>query len=262
MHPLLIEFGSWGLPAYGALVAVGYLAGILWLKSQIRFLKLTEDDFWLLIYLLFFGAVAGGKILYVAVEYRAFLSGEIHFFRDFRYGFIFFGGFFGVLLMGLVAQRRLKLDYLAAADYFSVALPLGHAIGRLGCLAAGCCYGKPTSLPWGLALGGHPASTTPEALWGRALHPTQIYESLGNFGIFLFLLYCVLPRIQKGKIAEGTAFFGYIALYSVLRFGVEMFRGDERGLLAGLATSQWISLAAAAVAGALILKRGVYRHGK
>lgn len=258
MHPVLVDFGVFAIPSYGALVAAGYLTGIFWLKANIRYMNLSEDGFWDLIYYLFFGAIAGGKILYILVEYRQFLSGQLGFFRDFRYGFVFFGGVLGSLAMGLFARRRLKFDIWAVYDYFATALPLGHAIGRLGCLASGCCYGRPTGMPWGLSLGGHPASTTPHELWGIPLHPTQIYEALGNVGIFLFLRFGLLPRIQKKELVTGTACLAYAVLYFLLRFLVENFRGDDRGMLAGLATSQWLALTGLAIAGFFIHKRGIY----
>lgn len=261
MHPILFSFGSFHIAAYGVFVAAAYLMGILWLKSQIRWMGLTEDEFWLLAYYLFFGAIAGGKLMFMAVEYKAFLSGALRPIRDFRYGFVFFGGLLGSAAMCFLAQRKLKFDYLAVADYFGVALPMGHALGRLGCLGAGCCYGRPTSLPWGIALGGNPASSTPRALWGIALHPTQVYESLANLAIFLFLWKRVLPRVQRKELVAGTVFLGYVALYSAARFAVEFYRYDDRGAtLPPLSISQWVSLAGLAVACGLLARRGVRRR--
>src|SRR4051812_46840686 len=127
MHPVLIRLGPLTLSTYGVLVAGAYLTGIVWLKNRIGEMpRMTEDKFWTLIYGLFFGALAGGKLLYVAVEWRAFAAGELGVLRDFRYGFVFFGGFVGALVMGAWLRRRLDLPFLATADYFGVALPLGH----------------------------------------------------------------------------------------------------------------------------------------
>jgi phosphatidylglycerol:prolipoprotein diacylglycerol transferase len=259
MHPVLIDFGFWQLSTYGTLVALGYLTGILWLKSRIKEMRgMDEDKFWFLIYALFFGAVGGGKILYILVSLQDQRWSDIHILRDFRYGFVFFGGFLGSCLVGIWAARRLKLPYLATADYFGAALPMGHAIGRLGCLAAGCCYGKPTELPWGVKLGGSPFSVTPEPLWGIPLHPTQLYESLCNAAIAAFVVSYALPRIRKGRWAAGTGFLAYVILYSIARFAIEFVRGDDRGWsYAGLWVSQWIAIAAALSAAAMIAQRGL-----
>lgn len=258
MHPFLISYGTFHIATYGAFVAAAYLLGVLWLKSQIKWMGLTEDQFWILVYYLFFGAIAGGKLMFMAVEYKAFLSGALHPIKDFRYGFVFFGGLMGSAAMCFLAQKKLRFDYLELADYFGVALPMGHALGRLGCLGSGCCYGSPTSLPWGLALGGHPASTTPRSLWGVPLHPVQVYESLANLAIFMFLWKRVLPRVQRKELVPGTVFLGYVALYSAARFVIEFFRFDDRGAtLPPFSVSQWVSLAGLALAGTLMARRGM-----
>jgi len=144
MFPTLFHFAGIRVATYGVLVAAGYLAGILWLHSHRDDMGMGEDEFWNVIYALFFGAIAGGKILYWIVEWRAFVSGELHPIRDFRYGFVFFGGFLGSVLAGILVRRRGASPFWRPADYFGVALPMGHSIGRLGCLAAGCCIGRPT----------------------------------------------------------------------------------------------------------------------
>lgn len=271
MHPALIALGPVRISTYGFLVALGYLTGILWLKARMLpsaghagLVGLTEDKFWTLIYGLFAGAILGGKLLFMALEWRAYASGELRVFADFRYGFVFFGGLLGSMAVGAVLVRRLKLPYLATADYFGVALPIGHAIGRLGCLAAGCCYGRPTSLPWGVVLGGDPASSTPVEMWGVHLHPTQVYESLANAAIAFFLARRVLPEVERGERPAGSVFLGYVALYSVARFLNEFLRGDDRGgFFLGLSVSQWVGLACLAVSAALLLRlRGRAPAGK
>lgn len=258
MHPILIALGPWHLSTYGAAVAAGYLVSILWLKSQLGPMGLDEKRFWRLIYCVFFGAIAGGKLLYWAVSYRELLDGRLSLVGDFRYGFVFFGGLLGSLAMGWLAKRWMGLDLTALSDYFGVALPFGHAVGRLGCLAAGCCYGRPTQLPWGLALGGDPYCVTPRELWGLPLHPAQLYESLANAAIGLFLLRVLLPRAQRKELAPGTVFLAYVALYSAARFLVEFCRYDDRGAsLPPFSVSQWLALAGMAAAAALLMRRGV-----
>lgn len=262
MHPALLSIGSFQLSTYGTLVALAYLIGILWLKTQIRWMPgMTEDGFWTMIYALFFGAIAGGKLLYMAIEWRSFASGGLDLVRDFRYGFVFFGGLAGAVLMGFWVQRRLKVPYLANADYFGVALPMGHALGRLGCLGAGCCYGRPTTMPWGVRLGGQPGSVTPSHLWGQPLHPTQVYESVADLAIAGFLLYYALPRAKKGKLVGGTVFLGYVLLYSIARFVIEFYRGDDRGgFFLALSPSQWAAVGGVLLAAGLMARNGVRRR--
>ncbi|MDD5657976.1 MAG: prolipoprotein diacylglyceryl transferase [Elusimicrobia bacterium] len=257
MHPILISAGRFQLSSYGAFAAAGYLAAILWLKSQMRAMGLDEKRFWSLIYWVFAGAVLGGKLMFWAVSYRELLDGRLALLADLRYGFVFYGGLLGALAAGWAAARRCGVPFLAAADNFAVALPLGHAVGRLGCLAAGCCYGRPTSLPWAVTLGG-PGSSTPAELWGVPLHPVPLYESIANLAIAAFLAKVLLPRVRRRELAAGSVLAAYAGLYGAARFALEFLRYDDRGLsLPPFSISQWLSLAAVAAAAALFARRGL-----
>ena len=233
MHPTLLRIGSFELSTYGALVAAAYVAAILWLQAHRKEMGLSEDSFWDLVYWLFAGALLGGKLGYVIVERDVTLL-----WHDVRYGFVFYGGFLGSALAGWIVMRRMKLPFARLSDYFAVALPLGHAIGRLGCLAAGCCYGRHTNMPWGLPMDGDPSR-----------HPTQIYEAILNALIALTVARVGLARTRDGRWQPGSALLLYIALYAVARFIVEIFRGDDRGAFwMGLSPSQVVAVAAFAAA--------------
>ncbi|MBI3549395.1 MAG: prolipoprotein diacylglyceryl transferase [Elusimicrobia bacterium] len=258
MIPSLIDFHGYSLATYGVLVAIAYLVGIYWLKSRLVPGRLSESTFWSGIYWLFFGAIGGGKLLYVLLELPRFLSGEIHLVRDFRFGFVFYGGLIGAVAMGAAFCAIKKVEFWGNSDYFGVALPIGHAIGRLGCLAAGCCYGRPTAGSWGVRFT-HPDSLVPDALRGVPLHPAQLYESLGDLAIAAFLYGVVLKRVERKVLRPGTTFIAYGFLYAVLRFVVEIFRGDDRGgFLVGLSPSQVVAVAALIGTSMLLVKRGLW----
>ena len=240
MFPTLIKIGPFSLATYGVLVAAGYVAAILWLKARRDEMGLSEDSFWDLIYWLFGGALIGGKIGYVIVERDLSLL-----WHDVRFGFVFYGGFLGALLAGWISSRRQKFSMSKLADYFGVGLPMGHAIGRLGCLAAGCCYGAHTDLPWGVPLAGDPSR-----------HPTQIYESIANALIALFVARVGLARTRDGRWPRGSAFLLYVAAYAVVRFIIEFWRGDDRGFFWwGLSPSQWTAAAVFVVVGVISWRR-------
>ena len=240
MHPTLLRIGSFELSTYGVLVAAAYVAAIGWLQSRRKQMGLSEDAFWDLVYWLFGGALLGGKIGYVIVERDITLL-----WHDVRYGFVFYGGFLGSVLAGWIVTRREKLNFVKLSDYFAVALPLGHAIGRLGCLMAGCCYGRHTDLPWGVAMDGDPSR-----------HPTQVYEAILNALIAFAIAKIALPRTQDGRWKPGSAFLLYIALYAVARFTVEIFRGDDRGAFTfGLSPSQLVAIAALVAVGVVVSVR-------
>jgi len=240
VFPTLLRIGAFELSTYGALVALAYVAAILWLKARREEMGLSEDAFWDLVYWLFGGALLGGKLGFILVERDVSLL-----WREPRYGFVFYGGFLGSVLAGWIASRRMKFSFVALSDYFGVALPIGHAIGRLGCLAAGCCYGAHTDLPWGVPLAGDPSR-----------HPTQVYEALANAGIALLVARVGLARTRDGRWKRGSAFLLYIVLYAVARFLIEFLRADDRGFVfLSLSPSQWTAAAVLLAASALLAWR-------
>lgn len=247
MFPTLIRLGSFRLATYGVLVASGYLLGIWWLTRRRERMGLTEDDFWSLVYALFFGALLGGKLLYLGVEWRSLLDGSLRPLRDIRYGFVFFGGVTGSMAGGWLWCRWKGRSFAKYADYFAVALPMGHALGRVGCLSAGCCYGRPTSLPWGVTFTNPEALVSP-ALVGVPLHPVQLYESAADL-LIVGLCLRVLARVETGAARPGSGWAVYFLGYSVARFLLEFLRGDDRGQgLLGLSPSQAIAIVVAATA--------------
>jgi phosphatidylglycerol:prolipoprotein diacylglycerol transferase len=139
-------------------------------------------------------------------------------------------------------------------DILALGLPLGQSVGRLGCFMAGCCYGKPTDLPWGVTF------THPETLGplGVKVHPTQLYESFLALGVF-----AVLYRLRARKQYDGQLVVTYFLLAGLVRFAVEFFRGDPRGpaLLAGMPSTQALALLMASVGAAFIIY-GFLRRGE
>jgi phosphatidylglycerol:prolipoprotein diacylglycerol transferase len=111
-------------------------------------------------------------------------------------------------------------------------------IGRLGCLAAGCCYGLPTTKPWGITFTDAFAAFNVGTPLNKPLHPTQLYEA----GAELLILIWLLVTERKGRPFPGRTFWGYMLLYAISRFIIEFYRGDERGIIMGVSTSQFISL--------------------
>ena len=121
---------------------------------------------------------------------------------------------------------------------FAPGIALGHVTGRLGCLAAGCCYGTPTNVPWAITFTNPLAAANVGTPLGIPLHPTQIYEA----GAELIILVLLLTTERRGRTFAGRTFWAYMFLYALSRFVVEIYRGDPRGEMFGFSTSQVISL--------------------
>lgn len=264
MHPILFHLGSFTFPTYGLMVASGYLAAILYIFSKARSAGFKKEDLSDLVFYTVISGIVGAKFFYAATYWSEFgpdtLSRLVYVARSFQYGFVFYGGLiFGAAAFFYVGRRK-RMDPLRTSDLFAPALSLGHAFGRIGCFMAGCCYGSPTTGPLSVIFT-DPNSEVNPAFLGRPLYPVQLYESAGNFVIFLILNYA-LKRSLAGKLPRGFSIALYAALYSLLRFSDEFLRGDDRGAFHfGLSPAQLISAAVFAIAGtALVLMK--VRHEK
>ncbi len=237
-----------GLRTYGILIAVGLAAGI-----SLAYRRAREDGldggrvldatFWMTV-----AGLAGSRVVYVIVnagDYAracfdgtgaprgtgAVLNDCTRVFQIWQGGLVFYGGVAGAALMGLRFARREGWSFLRIGDLFAPALALGHAFGRLGCLAAGCCFGKETGAEWGALF--HRGSVAFEELVAVSaispgsfatppLHPSQLYEAIGEMLIFLGLV-VFDERLRR---RPGRVLMTYVGAYAVVRFVVEMFRGD------------------------------------
>lgn len=250
MFPRLIQIGSFSLPTYGVLVAIAFLAA-LWLASYFARQRgiSGEKVVNLGVYCALMGML-GAKVLMIAMdpEYRAH-PGEIFSLATLQSAGIFFGGFILAIVFAIFYMRAQGLPALPTCDVFAPGLALGHGIGRLGCFAAGCCWGKPTHLPWAVTFTNTNATTGVPL--GVPLHPTQLYEAFAE-GIICLVLVRQLRRPHR----DGQIIGLYGLIYGCVRFGVEFLREhDSSNPLGGPFTlEQWISLAVAA-AGVYLLVR-------
>lgn len=249
MYPELIHFGDFPIHTYGVLLAAALLAALFVAARLARRDGLPPERIYDLGVWILIAGLVGSKLLlfFVDPEYRA---DPLRFFSlDFlRSGGVYYGGFLGGLAAAAWLIRRHKLDFWKTVDALAPGVALGQAIGRQGCFAAGCCYGKPTNLPWGIhfTAAGHANTGVPiydEFGHDLYLHPTQLYESFVMLAVFLLLYW-----LHGHKRFNGQVFITYAAVYAFLRFLIEFFRGDFRGSVAGvndalgISTSQLISL--------------------
>lgn len=259
MHPILFKIGSFELASYGLMTALGYGAASWYLARHLKRVKMDADTLWNILFIAFVGALVGAKLLYIIVSWPQLgvtTAEKIRYIlHNFRYGFVFFGGLIVSVSAVIIYLRRKQLPLAKTADFIITAVPLGHALGRIGCFLAGCCHGKPTTMPWGVVFNDPHTLVAPE-LVGVPVHPTQLYESLGNFILF-FLLHKLYQKPHK----DGSVVLAYVACYSLMRFIIEFFRGDYRGgFILGLSPSQLISLSAAVLAAAGYIY--LYHKGK
>ena len=238
MHPRLLELGPVTVYTYGVLLAAAYLAGLQMATARARSRGLEASRVMDLGIIIIIAAIVGAKLLLVAVDFNYYRGHPAEIFSLARSGGVFYGGLIAAVLAAFWYLRRHKMPVWVTCDVFAPGIALGHAIGRVGCLFAGCCFGRPTTLPWGIVFSDPFAASYVGTPLGVHLHPTQLYEA----GAELAILALLLAVERRGRPFAGRTFWFYTLLYGVSRFVIEYFRGDERGMLLGLSTSQFISV--------------------
>jgi phosphatidylglycerol---prolipoprotein diacylglyceryl transferase len=248
MYPELFRIGTFPVTTYGIFLAVGMLLALfaasrLGARDGIPRERIYDLGLWTLV-----GGLIGSKLLMLMLEDNVNIL-SLDFLRS---GGVFYGGLIGGFLTVVGLVWFYKLNFWKVADAFAPAVALGQAFGRQGCFAAGCCWGKPTDLFWGVHFTdlGHEYTGVPVVGPSGAdlyLHPTQLIESFTMFAVFALLFW-----LHRRKKFDGQVLIAYGIIYSIFRFSIEFIRDDPRGDLfgltsaTGLSTSQLISLVVAA----------------
>jgi phosphatidylglycerol:prolipoprotein diacylglycerol transferase len=262
VHPIAFQLGSITVHWYGVMIALAFLAG-LWTatrrarRENISAEKIADVTLWLMV-----GAIVGARFVYVTTYWREEYAGQP--FREVfmiqHGGLVFYGGFIGAAIAGFIYIRWKKMPLWKTLDVLTPSVALGSVFGRIGCLLNGCCYGRPTDVPWAITFTNpqaHDLSGTPV---GIPLHPTEIYDALLNL-----ILYGFLAWLFRRKNFDGQIFATYLLCYAVTRSFVEQFRGDYTNLHyhLGLTPAQWISVPifVTGLALAIVLSRREQKRG-
>jgi phosphatidylglycerol:prolipoprotein diacylglycerol transferase len=242
MHPILFELGGFPVYTYGLLLAAAYLLGLQFalIRAKSRGLipnQVMDLGIWIIV-----SALVGAKLMLVVVERERFQWNFAELINLFRSAGVFYGGLIAAVAVALWYLWRHKMPVWTVTDVFAPAIALGHVVGRIGCLLAGCCFGRQTDVPWAITFHNDFARQNVGTPLGVPLHPTQLYEA----GAELLILGLLLATEKKGRPFPGRTFWSYMFLYGVSRFVIEIYRGDSRGLINvlgnALSTSQFVSL--------------------
>ena len=251
MFPKLIQIGSFYLPTYGVLVALGFLIGLTVTVRLARRSGLDSEKVTNLAVYCALAGLLGAKVLMLLFDWRIFLSDprQIFSLSTLQAAGVFQGGLVLAFLTAFLYMRHTGLPWLRTLDVFAPGIAIGHAIGRIGCFCAGCCWGKECSLPWAVTFHNPDAADLTGVPLNVPLQPSQLYEMTTEALVFAFLMWRFGKPHTAGKIM-GL----YLVLSSINRFLIEFTRFHEQGLYWGLSLTQWIAIAVAA-AGALLLAR-------
>jgi len=245
MYPTFLTIHGIQITTYGLMVSVAFAT--LWLCTVNRGQKIGYPIEFLqnLLTIIVICGIVFARLLYVIVYWDYFLQNPFETIFS-RVGYIFFGGFVGAVVGVAWYTRKHGKSSFGVADLIAPYVALAHGIGRIGCFLFGCCYGGRCELPWAVRFPqDSPAfidqlnqgliSTT--ATRSLPVHPSQLYESIFNFALFL-----ALTALRKRQSFRGQIAMSYLMIYCVGRFLIEFTRGDERGGLGVFSTSQWICL--------------------
>ncbi len=261
MYPVLFDLhlgrlGSFTVGTYGLFYAAGFLLALRLAVHYARREGIETARIVDLGIIMLLAGFIGAKVLLYLIDIRYYLENPMEMIRGLRSAGVFYGGFLFAALAALWYVRRHALPLGRTADLLAPPLALGQAIGRLGCFAAGCCYGRACSRAWAVTFSDPRAYDLTGVPLGLPLHPTQIYHALCDL-----LIFAITATMMRRRRAPGQVFWVYVLSYAALRFAVEFYRGDAvRGVYFGgrLSTSQIIAIPAALLAiGMLVrLRRG------
>ena len=229
MHPIIAKIGPLYIYSYGLMVAFGFAAAILLSYKKAALFNINRGkivDFGIAVLL---GGLAGARLFYILMNWGYYVANPMEMINLAKGGLVWYGGFLAGILVGIIFVKINKINFWDGADLLAPFIALAQSIGRLGCFLNGCCYGN--IAPAGYFFG----VTFPHETVLR--HPAQIYESVS-----LLVMFVVLRIWQEKRHFRGEIFLGYALLYTLLRFMLEFFRGDNAKVLAGLTIGQVMSI--------------------
>jgi len=231
VHPKLISLGGYFVPAYGGLVALGFLVA-LWLAGrQARRMGLDPEPVANAGVYAALAGLGGAKLLMFLLDwdYYAAHPREIFSLSTLQAGGVFYGGLLVAVVVAILYLRRKRLPALRAADAFAPGIALGHSIGRIGCFAAGCCWGAEARRSWSVTFTDPEANRLTGVPLNVPLHPTQLYEAAAEA-----LVFAVLWKFSRTRRRDGAVLGLYLVLYSFARFLIEFLRASqEQNMITG-----------------------------
>jgi phosphatidylglycerol:prolipoprotein diacylglycerol transferase len=254
MYPELLRLDFFTLHSYGLAVALAFLVGLQGASKLARRAGLDPEAVSSVAIYAAIGGIIGAKLFLLVNDFGYYRRnpGQILSLSTLQAGGVFYGGLLVALAVAVWQMRKRALPALAVADAIAPGAALGHAIGRVGCFLAGCCWGRPTSVPWAVTFTRPEAQALVGVPLGIPLHPTQLYEAAAEAVIFT-----VLWKRFGAPHREGAILGLYLVLYSSFRFAVEFLRDPaERAFPLGgaLSSTQWVAAALVGV-GAWLMTR-------
>ncbi len=251
MHPILIKIGPITIYSYGFFIASAFLLGLAVASREVKRRGLNVALVSDLGFYVILSAILGSRLFYVLIKWKYFRHHLLETIMIWKGGLVFVGGAICALASAIIFLRKKGEDPWIWADCFAPAIAIGQFVGRIGCLMAGCCYGRYCTMPWAITF------TDPHSLapLNVPLHPTEIYHSLAGL-ITFFILWIMKDRFSS----RGQLFGLLLLLYAIGRFTIEFYRGDFRPMLGPLSVTQWLAIGIFLCGIVIIFLRGRKAH--
>ncbi|MDR0401494.1 MAG: prolipoprotein diacylglyceryl transferase [Endomicrobium sp.] len=227
MYPILFSLKNFKIHTYGFFVALAFTISFLYLYYSIKKIKkkiISYDELYHIFVYIMISGIFCARLFFIILNLEYFILYPIDVLKIWNGGLVYYGGFVGSIIFIFIYTKSKKIDLFNLCDIFAPSLALGHAIGRIGCFFAGCCYGKATNLPWAITF----TNEYSLAIKHVSVHPTQIYESIINFLLFIILHFYSngYGYFGNNSIGSGMSVAIYLIVYGIARVVIEFFRGD------------------------------------
>jgi len=222
MHPILIRIANFQIYSYGVMLFLSFLIGTKLVEIRAKKFGVEPTKITDLAILALIAVIIGARLLYVIFHWPEFkndLIGTIAFWRGGLGGLMFFGGFLGAFLVGVIYIRKQKIPMLKMLDAVAPSIVLGEGLTRIGCFLNGCCFGKPTGSFLGLVF---PPDSAAGYTFTCPIHATQLYSSLAGFVLFIIALI-----LERKHLKDGMLFGTIMIFYGLFRFGIDFVRYYE-----------------------------------
>jgi len=251
MHRIIFSLGGLQITSWGVMLVIAFITGIWFAEHRAKKYEMPRSIIPDLSLILIIAGVAGGRIAYIFENFSYYVEYPGEIFKVWEGGLIFYGGFVLAVLCGIIFLKNKKVPFFAGPrhegismlkvmDIVAPSVALGLGFARIGCFLNGCCFGKPTNLPWGVVF---PPGSPPTWVFDKpiSIHPTQLYSSLAGFCMVLLLL--IIEKNKKKRI-PGHLFCFFLVLYSGWRFFIDFLRFyDPRAyIMLGLTHNQVASI--------------------
>ncbi len=222
MYPELFNFGSITIYTYGVCVALGFFFAMQYAIKYSLNTGASKNQLYDFFFYIILAGIIGARLLYIVINSGYFLANPLKTFQLWEGGLVYYGGFISSVTVGFIYLKLKKISIAKIADLVAPAVAIGHFFGRIGCFFSGCCYGKECDLFFAV----------------NNRYPTQLFEAFVNLIIFF-----ALHKFNKKEHKPGLTFLLYLIMYPGIRFIIEFFRGDDRGIfIIGLSLGQVISI--------------------